>query len=584
MKSSSAIGQKNPPFQNGRVTKPELLSPATFSIAAIALVGAVFAVYSSSLNFQFVLDDHRFINDPRIQSAGHVWEYFTSYVWAQFTGGPSSFYRPLFVLWMRLNFIFNETSAWGWHFLSIAKHVSVAILLGLLVWELLHDRVAVLMAAALFAFHPAQTESVAWVSVPDPLTSAAVLAALFFYLKYAEPSPTTNTTGTPTSRRKSRKASRAVVADQSRLRWLVAAAACCLAAFFTKETAVVLLPAIFALALLTAGRASEHTRTGTSRSSAQNRFVYALRQTIPFLCLTVIYLVLRIHALGERLGALTQHLTWHTLILSWPATLWFYVKVLLWPVRSRAFADPTEIDAFSVRGVLLPALAVCCTTLILSVAVFWAWRKAEHDRSAREAIRIRCALVLGTLILVLPIILALNLNALNPGDFLHGRYTYLPLAGLMLLLATGWHLLEKQWALPLLAAALLAVAFAVLAVQQENEWQDDLTLFTAAHQIAPHNVPVALSLARAHVQVALDLGEKGRCDEALPVFDGVIHEYPQDWYAWAGRGECLIQLNDLPKAEESLRRAAALSHSSQVMQEWQEVRAKLAGSTLAPRE
>ena len=52
------------------------------------------------------------------------------------------------------------------------------------------------------------------------------------------------------------------------------------------------------------------------------------------------------------------------------------------------------------------------------------------------------AVVLGALILVLPILLALNLNSLNPGDFLHGRYTYLPLTGLMILLATLWHLFE----------------------------------------------------------------------------------------------------------------------------------------------
>jgi len=583
MTSSSPIGQKHPAAQTSRVTKPELLSPVTFSIAAILLVAAVFAVYSPSLNYQFVLDDHRFIDDPRIQSAGHLWEYFTNYVWAQFTGGPSSFYRPLFVLWMRLNFIFNETSAWGWHFFSIAKHVSVAILLGLLVWELLNDRIAILIAAALFALHPAQTESVAWVSVPDPLLSAAVLATLLFYLKYAAPSPAADTAGTTTSRRKSRKPSRAAVKSQSRTRWLVASLVCCLVAMFTKETAVVLLPTVFALALLTADRASDNRGTSTSEASTRARLVFASRQTIPFLCVTAIYVVMRVNALGGRLGALTQHLTWHTLALSWPATLWFYVKVLLWPVQSRAFADPTEIDAFSVRGVLLPAVALCCATLILSAALFWAWRKA-HGLPNPEALRIRCALVLGTLILVLPIVLAINLNALNPGDFLHGRYTYLPLTGLALLLATGWHLTEKQRVPLLLAAGLLAVAFGVLTVKQENEWQDDLTVFTVAHQIAPHNVPVSLSLARAHVQVALDMSEKGRCDEALPVFDDVIHDYPQDWYAWAGRGECLIQLNDLSKAEESLHRAADLSHAPQVTQEWQEVRAKLVGSTPAPRE
>src|SRR5262249_45152327 len=51
-----------------------------------------FAVYSRSLKFDFILDDHRFTVDPRIQESGHIFDYFSSYVWAQFTGGPPSFY------------------------------------------------------------------------------------------------------------------------------------------------------------------------------------------------------------------------------------------------------------------------------------------------------------------------------------------------------------------------------------------------------------------------------------------------------------------------------------------------------------
>ncbi len=164
---------------------PELISPGIVFAAALCLAGIVFAVYSPALDFQFILDDHRFTADPRIQFSGHVWEYFSNYVWAQFTGGPPSFYRPLFILWMRVNFILSALSAWGWHFVSITAHVAVAALLGLLVWRLLRDRTAALLAATLFALHPAQAESVAWVTVPDPLMSACVLGATVLYLKHA---------------------------------------------------------------------------------------------------------------------------------------------------------------------------------------------------------------------------------------------------------------------------------------------------------------------------------------------------------------------------------------------------------------
>jgi tetratricopeptide (TPR) repeat protein len=191
-------------------------------------------------------------------------------------------------------------------------------------------------------------------------------------------------------------------------------------------------------------------------------------------------------------------------------------------------------------------------------------------------------LLWGTLILVLPILLTLNLNGLNPGDFLHGRYTYLPLAGLMLLLATGWHLVSKGRVVLLFVAATLTVAFGVLTVKQESAWRDDLTVFTVAHQNAPNNAPVAQGLARAQVQVALGLDEQGRCDEAVPIFKQAIEQYPQDWFAWAGLGECFVQLKDLPKAEQSLRRASELSHEPRVSEEWQQVRSMMGGWNSAP--
>jgi tetratricopeptide (TPR) repeat protein len=145
----------------------------------------------------------------------------------------------------------------------------------------------------------------------------------------------------------------------------------------------------------------------------------------------------------------------------------------------------------------------------------------------------------------------------------------------MLLLATGWHLSEKMQ-IPLLGVVtLLAVVFAGLTVSQEGMWKDDLAVFSVAHQLAPGNRPVARNLANAHEQGALHLADDCRCGEAMPVFEEVTEEYPQEWYAWAGLGECSFQLNHLPRAEEALHRAAELSHEPRVIQQWQELRAHM---------
>ena len=184
--------------------------------------------------------------------------------------------------------------------------------------------------------------------------------------------------------------------------------------------------------------------------------------------------------------------------------------------------------------------------------------------------------------MVLPLLLTLNLNALNPADFLHGRYTYLPLAGLMLLMATLCHVAGKARPFLLCAGGVLVIAFAALTFVQEKQWKDDATVFTIAHELAPHNGPVARHLADTNVQAALELDQEGRCSEAIPLLEKVTNDYPQDWYAWGGLGDCYVQLNDLVKAEESLHRAADISRDSRVIEQWQELRAHMGLSVPVP--
>jgi tetratricopeptide (TPR) repeat protein len=220
--------------------------------------------------------------------------------------------------------------------------------------------------------------------------------------------------------------------------------------------------------------------------------------------------------------------------------------------------------------------------MIMAGVVFWVWRKARRELSEEETLSVETALIAGTLLMGLPLLLTLNLNALSPGGFLHGRYTYLPLAGLMLLVATLCHMAGKARPFLLCAGGALAIAFAALTFVQEKQWKDDASVFTIAHEFAPQNEAVAQKLADTHVQAALELGQEGRCSEAIPVLEKVTNDYPQGWYAWAGLGDCYVQLNDLVKAEESLHRAADISRDSRVIEQWQALRAHMELSSSVP--
>ena len=539
-----------------------------------------FGVYAPSLQYHFILDDHRFTGDPRVQSPGHLGEYFTNYVWAQFNGGPPSFYRPLFVVWMRVNFILCEISPWGWHLLSILKHAVVTLLLYLLAWKLLRDRTAALLAAALFALHPLDTECVAWVTVPDPLMAIGILGTLLLYLRFAR-----EFRAAAQNKRAKKKAAKDAVTKlipQRALPWLAASAVACFLTLLTKETAIILPILLFALTMMMLRGETPAAAEKTGEASALARLLMAVRLTLGFAAATVIYLLLRFNAFSGRLGSLTQHLPWRSVGLSWPGILWFYVKVLLWPVRSYAYGDPTLAEQFSLGGVLLPAFGVGCVVAGLAAALYWLRRKARRELSDAEATNIEYALLIGSLLLVFPVLLALNLNVLNPGDFLHGRYVYLSSIGLMLIVAVACRLAGKARGPLLWAAGFIVVVFAGLTIVQEKQWKDDLTLFTAGHQRAPSNPWVALNLERANVKAALPLVEQGRCSEVLPIFERVTRAYPQEWSAWAGLGYCYFTTNNLPKAEESLHRAAQLSRDPRTIEMWRELRAHMGLSSPAP--
>lgn len=66
---------------------------------------------------------------------------------------------------------------------------------------------------------------------------------------------------------------------------------------------------------------------------------------------------------------------------------------------------------------------------------------------------------------------------------------------------------------------------------------------------------------------------RSRC--AVSIFEQAIPHYPQERFAWADYGECLVRRNDLPRAEQSLRRASELSREPRVTEAWQQVRAKM---------
>ena len=240
MKAASSVRPQKPFSSTPPSGGKALFSPLGVYIIAVAAAASVIAIYSPALNFQFVLDDHRFVGDPRLQSAGHLWEYFTSYVWAQIPGGPIEFYRPLFLVWLRLNFILSETSSWGWHLLSVAKHLSVAVLLGLLVWKLL-SRSRGGTGRRHFVCTASGAHGICGVGYRARSANVRrlCLSACFCTSNMRNSWLQAHSPTLTNPRRKSQKRIRANTKSQASVAWLIASVAAFMAALMAKETAII---------------------------------------------------------------------------------------------------------------------------------------------------------------------------------------------------------------------------------------------------------------------------------------------------------------------------------------------------------
>ena len=89
-----------------------------------------------------------------------------------------NYYRPLFLLWFRLNHAMFGLDPKGWHLTTVLCHVAAT--LWCLSWfaGLAASPWIAFSAATLFALHPVHMESVAWVSgVTDPLLAIFLIGA-----------------------------------------------------------------------------------------------------------------------------------------------------------------------------------------------------------------------------------------------------------------------------------------------------------------------------------------------------------------------------------------------------------------------
>ena len=159
------------------------LGPAKTAALCVLLAGVTLALYGPVLGYSFlVLDDHDYVTANRHVHGGLSW---STTKWA-FTSTEAANWHPLTWLSHTLDYELFALNPMEHHLDSVLLHALNAVVLFLLLAWMTKRMGPSLLVAALFAVHPLNVESVAWVSErKNVLSTLFFLLAIAAYVKYA---------------------------------------------------------------------------------------------------------------------------------------------------------------------------------------------------------------------------------------------------------------------------------------------------------------------------------------------------------------------------------------------------------------
>jgi protein O-mannosyl-transferase len=165
------------PRTPARVAEPDRAARAWRPwLLALALLAGTLVVYYPAWHGGMVWDDDRHVTAPALRSLAGL-----SRIWLD-VRATLQYYPVLHSAFWIEHRLWGDATL-GYHLANILEHVGAALLLGLIL-----RRLAVpgsWVAAAVFALHPVQTESVAWISEQkNTLSAVFYLSAALAYLRF----------------------------------------------------------------------------------------------------------------------------------------------------------------------------------------------------------------------------------------------------------------------------------------------------------------------------------------------------------------------------------------------------------------
>jgi Flp pilus assembly protein TadD len=468
----------------------------------VLLVVLTLIVYHPAWHAGFIWDDDVYVTgNPLLTASDGLWR-----IW--FSLDSPSQYFPLTYTTFYVEHRFWGLNPAGYHWVNLLLHAGNA----LLVWRLLKRLrlPGAWLAAAIFALHPVQVESVAWITErKNVLMGFFFLLTLRMWIQFIE--------------------------GQSKRPWLFYV----LALFFyalalSAKTTACTLPAALILILWL-----KKMPVGRRR----------LAEVAPFV------------AMGIGMGLVTMwweryHMgTQGKMFVIEPAermliasrALWFYAGKLFWPA-SLTFSYPcwtiSALDPYAYGWVL---------AIVALGAVIW-----RAQRRLGRSVGVAVLFFAVTLSPVLGFIMLYTFLY----SFVADHYQYLACIGLIALAVAGMKIgLDRvaagsRFLQPVLGVALLAVLGA-LTWKQCGMFIDDQTLWQTTLLRNPNSW-------MAHVNLGNHLAEEGQMDDAISHYQQALQINPNHWDAHIGLGTVLAQEGDVDGAITQYRTALQIYPDAEV--------------------
>jgi len=479
------------------------------ALVCALLVAAIAGLYGKVGGYPFIhLDDNIYVSmNPRVNTGISADNIRWSFTFSNGVDGEKPYWHPLAWISHMIDCELFGLDAGMHHLSNVLYHAINVVLLFLGLHLMTGSLWRSAFAASLFALHPVNVDTVAWITERKNLLSTTfwLLTIIAYWFYTIKPSVT---------------------------RYCLVALAFCLG--LLAKPMLITLP--FTLLLL------DYWPLGRLRITDGQRLLQAVRsrdfmklilEKIPLLAISVVFGFITLSSLAVTEQILSNQVAMSLKIENAIVSYAVYLSKMVWP---------TGLSIFHPFPVFVPAGKVVLSLALLLAISF----VALYVHKSHPYIPVGWFWFLGTLVTVIGIVQ----GGLWPAYA--ERWAYVPYIGLFVAVAWTAPALLKSLGRASLATAPLALAVLVslcaLTWNQIGYWKDDYTLFSRSLALHADNYPSHAALASFYI------GRK-EYGKGLDHFDRALAISPGNPYLLYDKAELLVKMEDTDGAIRCLQDA-----------------------------